>query len=145
MSRMEDSPAVSEADIERLRQAYAAFNADGVPALLERLAPNIHVQDRESQPDRETYHGLEELEGMFQSIMEVFEHLVYEPEELTAYGDQVVVIVHQSARGRGSGAQVECHLAHVWRMRDGAVVGLRFFGSREKALAAVRRDEAGPG
>lgn len=137
MSRTGDSPAVSEGDLERLREAYAAFNADGVEALLERLAPEIHVQDRESQPDRATYHGLKELEGMFRSMMEVFEHLVYELEELTTYGDEVVAVVRQSARGRGSGAPVESQVAHVWRMRDGAVVGLSFFGSRQKALAAV--------
>jgi hypothetical protein len=45
---------VFQEDVERLRGIYQAFNEGGVEAVLERLAPEFQVRDRESAPDRQT-------------------------------------------------------------------------------------------
>ncbi len=132
--------------MERLRGAYQAFNEGGVEAILERLAPEFQgVRDRESSPDRETRFGKEGIKQLFDSYMEAFDVLRLEPEEFIDAGDQIVVSLHQRIRGKGSGAEVVGHIAHVWTMVGGAAVRLRVFGDKEGALKALRREGALPG
>jgi ketosteroid isomerase-like protein len=127
-------------DVERLRGAYEAFNEGGVDAILERLAPEIQVRDRESSPDRETRYGREGIKQLFDSYMEAFDALRLEPEEFIDAGDQIVVSLRQSVRGKGSGAEVVGRIAHVWTMRAGAVLRLKIFKDKESALEALRAE-----
>ncbi|MGH2978242.1 MAG: nuclear transport factor 2 family protein [Solirubrobacterales bacterium] len=127
-------------DVERLRGAYEAFNEGGVEAILERLAPDFQVRDRESSPDRETRYGREGIKQLFDSYMEAFDALRLEPEEFIDAGDQIVVSLQQRIRGKGSGAEVAGHIAHIWTVRDGAVLRLRIFGDKESALEALRAE-----
>jgi ketosteroid isomerase-like protein len=136
---------VSREDEERLRRGYAAFNEGGVDAILEWLEPQITVHDRESSPDRETYHGVLGIKELFESTMEAFERLTLEPQEFTQVGDRMVVVVLQRAQGRGSGAEVESTVVHVWTMRDGRPSALRIFRDRERALEAARRESTQSG
>ena len=129
---------MSEGDVERLRGAYEAFNERGVEAILEQLAPQFQVRDRESSPDRETRLGKEGIKELFDSYMEAFEALRLEPEEFIEAGDQIVVSLYQLVRGKGSGAEVVGRVAHVWTMRDGAALRLRIFADKERALEALR-------
>ena len=132
-------------DVETLRGAYQAFNEGGVEAILERLAPEFQVRDRESSPDRETRFGKEGIKELFDSYMEAFDVLRLEPEEFTEAGDQIVVSLHQRIRGKGSGAEVVGHIAHVWTMHGGAAHRLRVFGDKKGALKALRAEGALPG
>jgi ketosteroid isomerase-like protein len=137
---------VSGEDVERLRGAYQAFNEGGVEALLERLAPEVQVRDRESSPDRETRYGKEGIKQLFDSYMEAFDALRLEPEEFIDAGDQIVVCLRQRVRGKGSGAEVVGRIAHAWTIRGGKVVRLRIFGDKERALEALaaERGQAEP-
>jgi ketosteroid isomerase-like protein len=134
---------VFEEDVERLRGVYQAFNEGGVEAVFERLAPEFQIRDRESSPDRETRYGKEGIKQLFDSYMEAFDALRLEPEEFIEVGDQIVVSLTQRIRGKGSGAEVEAKVAHVWTLRNGEVVGLRIFGGKQRALEVVMR-EASP-
>ena len=129
-----------EEDVERLRGVYQAFNEGGVEAILERLAPEFQVRDRESSPDRETRLGKEGIKQLFDSYMEAFDALRLEPEEFIDAGDQIVVSLHQRVRGKGSGAEVVGHIAHVWTMNEGAVLSLRIFGDKDSALETLRAE-----
>jgi ketosteroid isomerase-like protein len=127
-------------DVERLRGAYEAFNEGGVEAILERLAPDFQVRDRQTSPDRETRYGREGIKQLFDSYMEAFDTLRLEPVEFVDAGDQVVVNLRQSIRGKGSGAEVVGDIAHVWTVRDGSVQQLRIFKSKETALDTLRAE-----
>ena len=132
-------------EVERLRGAYQAFNeGGGVEAILERLGSEFQLRDRESAPDRETRYGKAGIKQLFDSYMEAFDALRLEPEEFIEVGDQIVVSLNQRIRGKGSGAEVEARVAHVWTLRNGEVVGLRIFGGKERALEALA-GEASPG
>jgi ketosteroid isomerase-like protein len=131
-------------DVERLRGAYEAFNVRGVEAIVERLGPDFQVRDRESAPDRETRYGSEGIKQLFDSYMEAFDALRLEPEEFIDANGDIVVSLHQWARGKGSGAEVVGRLAHVWTMRDGKVLRLRIFGDKERALEALGSEARPP-
>jgi uncharacterized protein len=130
-------------DVDRLRGAYQAFNeGGGVEAILERLAPSFRVRDRETSPDRETRFGREGVRQLFASYMEAFDALRLEPEEFIEVGDELVVSLRQRVRGKGSGAEVVGRVVHVWTIRGGEVCGLRIFGDKDRALAALRSEGA---
>ena len=132
-------------DVERLRGAYQAFNdGGGVEAILERLGTEFQIRDRESSPDRATRFGREGIKQLFDSYMEAFDALRFDPEEFIDAGDQIVVSLHQRIRGKGSGAEVVGRIAHVWTMRGGAALRLRIFSDKERALEALEAERTLP-
>jgi ketosteroid isomerase-like protein len=58
-----------------------------------------------------------------------------EAEEYIENGDVVLVLARYLGRGKGSGAEIEAHGAHVWELRDGKAVRLEVFADRERAYA----------
>ena len=52
-------------------------------------------------------------------------------------GDYVVVLATYRGTGKGSGVEIVQEGAHVFKLRDGKVVRLEIFASRERALASV--------
>jgi ketosteroid isomerase-like protein len=129
-------------DVETLRGAYEAFNERGVEAILEHLAPRFQVRDRESSPDRETRYGRAGVKELFASYMEAFDAFRLEPDEFIDAGGQVLVTLHQLARGKESGARVVSRIAHVWKMEEGAAVRLQIFADKEAAVEALRAEGA---
>jgi ketosteroid isomerase-like protein len=132
-------------DIQRLQRGYEAFNEGGVEAVLDWLAPEIEVSDRQSVPDRMTHHGLGGIKDLFDSTMEAFGEFRLEPEEFVEVGDgRILVVLRQYARGRASGINVEGHIAHLWTMEHGTPVQLKIYRDKETALEVIR-EEAGEG
>jgi uncharacterized protein len=66
-----------------------------------------------------------------------WEHWEAEPDEFLELGDHVVVLTTYRGTGKGSGVTIVQEGAHVFKLRDGKVVRLEIFASRERALAAV--------
>jgi ketosteroid isomerase-like protein len=124
-------------NVERLRAGYEAFRQGGIEAIIERLAPDISVRDRESSPDRKTHHGWEGIRDLFESQMEAFVELELIPVEYIDAGDRTAVVLRQRARGRTSGAVIEAEVAHVWEFDRGTAVGMRVYAGRAKAVEAL--------
>src|SRR5689334_2532475 len=124
-------------DQERLRMGYAAFNHGGIEAILESLDPKINVHERQTMPDRATYHGRAGVQQLFSTMIEAFDDLQYEVEEIIERGDFQVVVLRQIVRGRGSGITMGAETVHLWEMHDGRPVGLTIFGTRQQALASL--------
>jgi hypothetical protein len=55
----------------------------------------------------------------------------------------VVASAHQSAKGRGSGVPVEMDLAYMTELRGETFVALHLYPSRDDAVEAAERREAG--
>jgi ketosteroid isomerase-like protein len=52
-------------------------------------------------------------------LLEPFEDVGVEPEEFIETKDQVMVVVHVSGRGRGSGLPIDTTFAHLLTVRGG--------------------------
>jgi ketosteroid isomerase-like protein len=61
-----------------------------------------------------------------------------EADEFVELGDHVVVLATYHGRGKGSGVEIRQLGAHVFKLRDGKVIRLEIFASREKAIASVQ-------
>jgi ketosteroid isomerase-like protein len=130
---------MADGDADKLRSAYEAFNDGGVGAILERLDPEIHVRERATLPDRATYRGREGVRKMFEVILEAFDDLQFEVEDVVEKDNHVLVVLQQVVRGRGSGIRMVGRTVHLWEMRNGRPIELTVFGTREQALSALDR------
>ena len=82
-------------------------------------------------------HGHQEVMRAFEEYFEAWERLDIRPEELIDTGDQLIVFVHEVARGRESGVVVETDTATVSALRQGMIVRVAGFMDRSRALEAA--------
>ena len=59
------------------------------------------------------------------------------PEEFIEAGDQVVVMVHLRARGKGSRFDIEARMADVFTVESGKIMRFRFYVDPDVALASA--------
>ena len=132
---------MSQENVEIIRKAYEAFARGDGGAILNILHPEVEIHDHDA-PDRPSpYHGHEGWVRFVGEELEVWDDLRFEPEDLIESGDQAVVLIRQTARGKGSGVPIEGRDFHVWTFRDGKVVRLDAYADKAEALEAVGLQE----
>jgi ketosteroid isomerase-like protein len=78
----------------------------------------------------------EVVEG-FRDYYDTWERLELRPEEIIDTGDELIVFVHEVARGRESGIVVETDTAAISTIHDGRVIRVRNYLDRGEALEAA--------
>jgi ketosteroid isomerase-like protein len=128
---------MSDQNVEIVRQGYEAFNRRDLDAVLAGMHPDVewHVPDILPEPD--TYHGPEGVRRFWEGWMESFDDFTVEVTELVDCGERVVAMTRVGGRVRGSGSTLHTPTyAQVWTFRDGQVVRVEMFPSKEEALEA---------
>jgi ketosteroid isomerase-like protein len=128
---------MSQANVEVVQAAFAAYFRGDEPALLELAAPDVIVTQRPDQPDVRDYHG---HDGLIQAMTEwvgAWDDYVIEMLRVRDIDDLVFVVIRQRGRGKASGVPIEGEATFVFRVRHGKVVRWQMFGSEQEALKAV--------
>jgi ketosteroid isomerase-like protein len=82
--------------------------------------------------------GLPEVQQAFErDDFEAWDEIRLEPVEFIDAGDQVVTLVHEVRRGRGSGVEVTVDTAVVCELRAGRVARIQGYMDRAAALEAA--------
>ena len=135
---------MSRENVELVRGVYEAVAAHDHTSVLAAYDPEIEWDtSRPGTPGEIAgggiYRGHDGLRTWFRAWYEAWENLVDVCEELTDAGEKVISVSTMRARGRTSGAEVTSRrYAGVWTIRDGKVVRVVWFPTREEALDAVR-------
>ena len=129
--------SISDENIEMMRGGYNAVIKGDFDGVLELMDPEIEIHDRPEAPDARTYHGHEGVLAALQLSLDTFDDLRFEPEEFIGAGDEVVVILRFTGRGKVSGVPVEDRIAHHWSLRDGKAVRLQVFSDPAEARQAA--------
>ena len=129
--------------VRELYEATARRDTDSVYALYDPEIEWDVSQDPTMLPmfGSAVYRGHDGLRHFFHEWFETWEEIRNEPDELIDLGDSVVVVVTDRARGRTSGAPVERVHAAIWTVRDGKVIRVVWFPTREAALEAAGLSE----
>lgn len=139
---------MSEENVELVRDLFrhwgeghdlVAFAADeeALAPALEMMDPEIEIRWSEEIPDVKTYRGHRGVIAAMRDWLEAWDEFHMEAQEFIDAGSQVVVTFHQTGRGRGSGVDTEMEVAQVYTVRDGKVVRVREYSSRNAALRAA--------
>jgi ketosteroid isomerase-like protein len=130
---------MSKESIEVLRRGYDAWNRGDYEVVLQMLDPEIEWQFPEGGLNTGIHHGREAVRKFFESVVEAFDQLHYEPEEFVRADDRVVVRVRLTSRGRGSGVELEIRPVHVWTMRGNRAIRLEVIPEQERDRAMRTR------
>jgi ketosteroid isomerase-like protein len=133
---------MSEESVEIVRRVYDAASARDVETVLALYDPEVELDvSRLGLADLNVYHGHDGLRSLFREWNEIWGKIEYDYEELIDAGEHVVSVVTRHARGRASGAEVERPFALVWTLREGKVVRVVWFLTREEALETAELRE----
>jgi ketosteroid isomerase-like protein len=116
--------------VRSFTEAY--LRGDHVSAV-SYLAPDVVYEVGQELPVRRP----DELLATWKRWEAEWARIELTPEEYIDAGDQVVVAVRYSGRGRASGIELEDRLFEVHTLRDGKVTRKREFKTRSEALEAA--------
>jgi ketosteroid isomerase-like protein len=129
---------MSQENVESSQRAWDRFVAGDRPGVFAFLDPEVEVHEAPNMPDASVYHGHDGWQTQIDKFDEAFTDLVYDRLECIDCGeDDVVSVIHASGSATSSGIPGEVTYAQVETWRDGKVVSIRYFMSRQEALEAV--------
>jgi uncharacterized protein len=134
---------MSQENVDRLRGGYEAFARRDLDAALEMMDPEIEAHDAPEVPDAAVHRGREAVRRDWEQMFDLFEDFTIDVEDLFDAGDELVVFLRLSGRGRESGAEVDARMAHIWTIREGRAIRLRQYLNRAAALEAAGLSEQG--
>ena len=105
---------MTQGRIDRLRAGLETLTRTGEPPI-GFLAPEFELHQASSIVDTAgVFQGPDAIRDSLSELRGSFENLSFEAERfLDAPGGEVVVLVHASGRGIGSGLEVDNHIAWV--------------------------------
>jgi ketosteroid isomerase-like protein len=123
---------MSEENVEIVRRNYDHLSKTGEPL--------ADVCDEEIEFSFAWMEG-RGFDGLQQATAEwtsTFEEWHIEARELIEVApDQVIAIVRDRARAKGSNAEIDNEFAHLWTLRDGLIIRFGAFTERAEALEAA--------
>jgi ketosteroid isomerase-like protein len=126
---------MSRGNLEIVRRLYEAVNTSGVGAVAEFAHPDVEVVPPPDWPEAPTLRGREQLEGFAREWMETFQGFKVEPERFVdPGGERVVVHVRDRGRIKGSDAEIDTRLIHVWTLVAGRIIRWQVFADEAQAL-----------
>ena len=125
-------------------QACSAANRRDFDVLLMGFDPDIDYRAVSAGPGGVVapdlighHHGHAGYREVWRAMLEGFEDMTLEGEELLDLGDRMISATRLRGHGSGSGAPMDQLLFQVFTFRRGLIVKQEDFGSREEALEAV--------
>jgi ketosteroid isomerase-like protein len=137
---------MSEENMEVVRGIIGAHERGNFDAVFAKYDPEIKwhlspVFARASDFDP-VYYGHEGVRAFWRQWFAAWERADFEYEEFIDAGTSVVTILTQRVRGRTSRIELEwTSYGQVWTVRDGKIVRVQFFPTREEALEAAGMSE----
>ena len=128
---------MSEENVKIVQRMFEAYGRAGAAAATGDFDPDIVWNPAEEVPQ----HGPDETVAYMARWEREWEDLTTVPEEFIDAGDRVLVTVHFSGRGRGSGIEVDTRLYEVYSLREGKIVRMDEFTERSQALEAAGLSE----
>ena len=128
---------MSDENIEIVRRIYRTWGRGDVPGPAELFHDDVEYVNPAGAVEPGVRYGRAEFTGAVEKVFEAWEVWQGEPEEVTAVGDRVAVVVRYRARGRGSGLEVAGRESALFTFRDGKVVRYEWFHGEADAFEAL--------
>jgi ketosteroid isomerase-like protein len=127
---------MSQQNVEVVREATEHISRTG--ELAEGCYdPAVEFKTQPDGPVQTTYRGLSGLQRSLESLKEVWDSIGIEVRECIEIDDAVVALLHFQLRGH-SGIELEVDQGWATWIRDGKILRIEQYASRQEALEAVR-------
>jgi ketosteroid isomerase-like protein len=155
LSRREILRAMSEENVELVKAAHPPTGTEltdlfaddaGAPDRLDAVAPLYHpefeFEVHGAVADTLRGRGLPELIDAWRGWIEAFDVYWSEVEDFVDAGDdQVLVILRDHGRLKGTDAEIESLGASLWTLRDQKIARIDFYPTRQQGLYAAGLSE----
>lgn len=74
-----------------------------------------------------TKNGSEVMEKNFRIVLEIMEYEVFDAYEFIAQGTQVVAIIHDKAKAKPTGKELESEIVRIYTFRESKIIKIRTF------------------
>jgi ketosteroid isomerase-like protein len=133
----EREQAVSQENVEIARRATRSLR-DLLATFSDDVTWDNLNYGAEVPPEyRTVLHGRDEVGQMCRSWVAAWDDFTFAVEEIVAAGDRMVVVIHQTGRGRTSGLPMVHDYCQVWTLAAGRIVSVVVYQHRGDALKAV--------
>ena len=131
---------MSRANIDIVKQGYAAFLSGDIPAFIELMDPAVEWDHRgpDGVPFNKMYKGKEGVLEFFETLDESFENTGFEVHEYFGEGDRVVALGHFSWKAKSTGKSFESDFAMVYTINNGKVTYWRPIFDRTAEVIAMQ-------
>ena len=126
--------------MELARRGYEEFNRTGVPPL-HLFHPEAEFDATRTLLDVGVIRGPDQFLALIRDYSSSFEQFRVDAEELLDAGDQIVAVVRDGGRLKGSDSEIWNHFVHIWTVRDGKVVRWAAYVDKAEALEAAGLSE----
>jgi len=122
---------MSQENVDLIRSVYEAWDKN-------ESARAFLAEDMEYvNPSYAVESGIRRGRKSMGAVRDTYEDFHVHVERFLDAGDDVVVLAHYTASGRGSGVPVGGEHGYVWTVRDRQAVRFRWFQSHAEALEAA--------
>ena len=130
---------MSQDNVRIVREAWEAYLGGDEETAARLIDPELEFHGTVGGfQEGEVAHGQSQIEQTFEAEdLEAWEERRLDAEEYIDAGDNVVVLLHEYRRGRGSGIELEAETAIVVAVRGGRVVRMQGYLDRGAALEAA--------
>ncbi len=135
---------MSEENINVVKSFLDAGVREDWPRVAELMDPEIELHGTVGGVEEgRITRGLAEVIQEYEKDGEAWEERRIEPEKFLDAGDQVVVLLREHLRGKGSGVELEGETAAVLTVHEGRVTRMQGFMDRAAARKAAGLGEPG--
>jgi ketosteroid isomerase-like protein len=124
---------MSQENVKVVREAWDAYSGGDYDRIAGFHDPHIVVVTLEDG----AVYGNNAVLANYERWDEAWEGAETSLEEVLGHGDRVFVAARFHARGRASGVEVETRLYEVYTVRDGKVLRIDEYATRDEALEAA--------
>ena len=127
-------------NVEVVRDQYAATNARDFERVMSYYADDVELVVHSFGIRGGTFKGRDAVGEWFGDWFRTFDRDAhFGVEEITELdADRVLLVSSHQARGRASGVEVHGTVVWLYTLRDGKIVRVEGFDSRDEAIKAVR-------
>ena len=128
--------------LETTQTLFQRFGAGDIPGIIELLEPAITIDfyGPEVIPYAGHYHGLQEAQRFFETVLSSVDIHVFEPEFMFSEGERVAVKGHLHLTARSTGRDIRSDFAHMIEVRNGRWLHFCDFMNTAAAVAAFDPD-----
>lgn len=130
---------MSSSPLQTVQAVYEAFRRRDLPALFNLLSSDIEITQSEELPWGGIYRGHEGAQQFFTKLTSRIDSSV-QIERFIQAGQDIAAIGWTQGSVISTGAKFHVAIAHIWRVRAGAVVQVRFLIDNPAMLAALAAD-----
>ena len=129
---------MSQQNVEIVRQIFEAFNSEDIEPVLALTHTDFELEvppALSAEPD--IYRGHDGMRRYWESFQDAMDEIRLQPERLCDAGEEVVVAMRVTAKGRRTAIAVEQRTVGVWTICAGKVIRVRAYASLSEALEAA--------